>query len=227
VRVIECNLRASRSFPFISKITKTNFIDLATKVMMGTKVAPRNSTLDLDYVGVKAPQFSFSRLHGADPLLGVEMASTGEVGCIGRDIHEALLKSLLSVGFRIPKKGILLSTGPIKSKADLLESIRKLSVPLYATHGTHAFLAENGVNSTLVRWPDEQEPNALSILSEVDLVINIPKSDEERELSNDYQIRRKAADLSIPLLTNTQIAKLFLESLSKNSTLEIKDWGEY
>ncbi len=229
VKVIECNLRASRSFPFISKITKTNFITLATKVMVGTKVAPRNSTLDLDYVGVKAPQFSFSRLKGADPLLGVEMASTGEVGCIGRDIHEALMKSLLSVGFRVPQKGILLSTGPIKSKADLLESIRKQTVPLYATAGTHAFLAENNIQNTLVSWPDEEEPNALTALmkGEIDLVINIPKSDEERELTNDYLIRRKAADLNIPLLTNTQIAKLFLESLAKKSTLEIKDWGEY
>ena len=229
VKVIECNLRASRSFPFISKITKTNFIDLATKVIMGKKVAPQNSTLDLDYVGVKAPQFSFSRLRGADPLLGVEMASTGEVACIGRDIHEALLKSLLSVGFRLPQKGILISAGPIKSKADLLESIRKGGIPLYATSGTHAFFTENGIQSRLVPWPDEKEPNALTILmnGEVDLVINIPKNDEERELTNDYLIRRKAADLSIPLLTNTQIAKLFLESLAKKSTLEIKSWGEY
>ncbi|MBI4153229.1 carbamoyl-phosphate synthase (glutamine-hydrolyzing) large subunit, partial [Candidatus Woesearchaeota archaeon] len=229
IKVIECNLRASRSFPFISKITRVNFIELATKAIMGEKVMPQNSTLDLDYVGVKAPQFSFSRLHGADPLLGVEMASTGEVACIGRDIHEALLKSLLSVGFKMPEKGILLSTGPIKSKADMLESIRKISAQLYATSGTHVFLAENGIASTLVSWPDEKEPNALSILmkGEVDLVINIPKNDEERELTNDYLIRRKAADLSIPLLTNTQIAKLFLESLSQKSILEIKEWREY
>ena len=187
--------------------------------------------MDLNYVGVKAPQFSFARLEGADPLLGVEMTSTGEVGCIGNDVHEALLKSLLAVGFSRPKKSILLSTGDIKSKAYLLESIRKLkSFELYATKGTHDFLQENGISSTKVHWPlSAEEPNALTLIKQkkVELVINIPKSNEEQELRNDYAIRRTAVDFNIPLITNAQLAKLFIDACVENKQLEIKEWGEY
>ena len=235
IKVIECNLRASRSFPFVSKVTKHNFIDLATKAMLGMNVKGKYNTMDLDYVGVKAPQFSFSRLHGADPVLSVEMASTGEVGCLGDDLNEAFLKSLLSVGFAMPKKNILLSTGPIKNKAYLLDSIKKLAelgFNLYATEGTAKFLEQNGVTSSILHWPLEQkEPNALTYLKErkIDLVINIPKSYEEEEITNDYLIRRKAVDFNIPLLTNAQIAKLFVESIynKKMEDLEIKSWEEY
>ena len=235
IKVIECNLRASRSFPFVSKVTKYNFIDLATKAMLGIDIRERYNTLDLDYVGVKAPQFSFSRLHGADPVLSVEMASTGEVACIGNDLNEAFLKSLLSVGFVIPKSKVLLSTGPIKSKAYLLESVKKLkelNFKLFATQGTKKFLDENGIESELLHWPlDKKEPNALTYIQErkIDLVINIPKSFEEEEIANDYLIRRKAVDFNIPLLTNEQIAKLFIESISKKKMeeLEIKSWDEY
>jgi carbamoyl-phosphate synthase large subunit len=235
IKVIECNLRASRSFPFVSKVTKHNFIEIATKAMLGIDVKGKYNTLDLDYVGVKAPQFSFSRLHGADPVLSVEMASTGEVGCIGNDLNEAFLKSLLSVGFVMPKSNVLLSTGPIKSKAYLLESIKKLAdmgFKLYATEGTAKFLGQNGVKAEILYWPlYDKEPNALTYLKErkIDLVINIPKSFEEEELANDYLIRRKAVDFNIPLITNEQIAKLFIESISKKKMedLEIKGWGEY
>ncbi len=235
IKVIECNLRASRSFPFVSKVTKYNFIDLATKAILGMDIEGKYNTIDLDYVGVKAPQFSFSRLHGADPILSVEMASTGEVACLGNDLNEAFLKSLLSVGFVLPKSNILLSTGPIKSKAYLLESIRKLSemgFNLYATEGTAIFLEQNGIKSEILYWPlYNKEPNVLTYLQDrkIDLVINIPKSLEEEELENDYLIRRKAVDFNIPLLTNAQVAKLFVESISKKKMddLEIKEWGEY
>ena len=235
IKVIECNLRASRSFPFVSKVSKHNFIDLATKAMLGLDISGRYNTLDLDYVGVKAPQFSFSRLHGADPMLSVEMASTGEVACLGDDINEAFLKSLLSVGFVMPKSSILLSTGPIKSKAYLFEGIKKLAemgFKLYATEGTSKFLVQNGVKCSILHWPlDKKEPNALTYIQErkVDLVINIPKSHEEKELTNDYLIRRKAVDFNIPLLTNAQITRLFIESISKKKMedLEIKSWDEY
>ena len=235
IKVIECNLRASRSFPFVSKVTKHNFIDIATKAIMGVAQKEKYNTLDFDYVGVKSPQFSFSRLHGADPVLSVEMASTGEVGCMGEDIYDAFLKSILSVGFRLPKKSILLSTGPIKDKAYLLEAIRKLynmGFELYGTKGTSEFLKENGIESTILHWPDEKkEPNTLTYVQEgkIDLVINIPKSLEETELENDYLIRRKAVDFNVPLLTNAQITKLFVESISKKKIeeLEIKSWEEY
>jgi carbamoyl-phosphate synthase large subunit len=235
IKVIECNLRSSRSFPFVSKVTKHNFVDIATKAMFGIKKDVRYNTIDLDYVGVKAPQFSFSRLHGADPVLGVEMASTGEVACLGEDIHEAFLKSLLAVGFELPKKNILLSTGPIKSKAYLLESIRKLKqmgYNLYATKGTHEFYEKNDVNTKVLYWPlEKKEPNVLTYLKDrkIDLVINIPKSFEEEELENDYLIRRKSVDFNIPLLTNPQNTKLFIESISKLKMrdLKIKDWEEY
>ncbi|MCK4859499.1 MAG: carbamoyl-phosphate synthase large subunit, partial [Candidatus Omnitrophica bacterium] len=204
IKVIECNLRSSRSFPFVSKVTKYNFIDIAVKAMLGIKKDARYNTIDLDYVGVKAPQFSFSRLHGADPVLGVEMASTGEVACLGEDINEAFLKSLLAVGFVLPKKNILLSTGPVKSKAYLLESIKKLEqmgYNLYATKRTHDFYKDNRVNTKVLYWPlEKKEPNVLTYLLErkIDLVINIPKSFEEKEMENDYLIRRKAVDFNIP-----------------------------
>ena len=208
---------------------------MATRAMLGLDIKGKYNTIDLDYVGVKAPQFSFSRLHGADPVLSVEMASTGEVACLGNDINEAFLKSLLSVGFIIPHSTVLLSTGPIKSKAYLLESIRKLAdmgFKLYATDGTSKFLEENDIKSEILYWPlYNKEPNALTYLQErkIDLVINIPKSLEEEELTNDYLIRRKAVDFNIPLLTNAQIAKLFMESIYKKKIeeLEIKEWGEY
>ncbi len=235
IKVIECNLRASRSFPFVSKVTKHNFIDLATKAMLGLELKEKYNTLDFDYVGVKAPQFSYSRLHGADPVLSVEMASTGEVACLGNDINEAFLKSLFSVGFVMPKLNVLLSTGPIKSKAYLLESVKKLAemgFKLYATEGTATFLEQNGVKAKILHWPlDKEEPNALTYIQDrkIDLVINIPKSLEEEELTNDYLIRRKAVDFNVPLLTNPQIAKLFIESISKKKMedLEIKSWEEY
>jgi len=235
IKVIECNLRSSRSFPFVSKVTKYNFIDLATKAILGFEEKGNYNTIDLDYVGVKAPQFSFSRLHGADPVLGVEMASTGEVACLGENINEAFLKSLLAVGFVIPKKNILLSTGPVKSKSYLLESIRKLEqmgFNLYATKGTADFYKNNGVKMKILYWPlEKKEPNVMTYLKEreIDLVINIPKSFEEEELTNDYLIRRCAVDYNIPLLTNPQNTKLFIESISKlkMKDLKIKDWEGY
>jgi len=235
IKVIECNLRASRSFPFVSKVTKYNFIDKATKAILGFEEKGKYNTLDLDYVGVKAPQFSFSRLHGADPVLGVEMASTGEVACLGEDIDEAFLKSLLAVGFVFPKKNILLSTGPIKSKSYLLESIKRLKqmdYNLYATKGSHDFLKNNGIDTKILHWPlEKKEPNVMTYLKDrkIGLVINIPKSFEEEELENDYLIRRKAVDFNIPLLTNPQNTKLFIESISKlkMEDLKIKEWGEY
>jgi carbamoyl-phosphate synthase large subunit len=235
VSVIECNLRASRSFPFVSKVLRVNFIEIAAAVMLGRPVpVPAGSQMDLDYVGVKAPQFSFTRLEGADPVLGVEMASTGEVGCLGDDFEEAFLKALLSVGFKLPVKSVLLSTGPIADKAAFLESSRILQdmqVKLFATEGTQAFLAANGVDAEVVRWPSEASPNVLDHLGrrEIDLVINIPKSSAADELANDYQIRRKAADYGIPLITNIQLAQRLVEALSKKrlDELQIKSWQEY
>ncbi len=236
VSVIECNLRASRSFPFVSKVLRTNFIDVAAAVMMGRPVPVQNgSAMDLDYVGVKAPQFSFTRLEGADPVLGVEMASTGEVGCLGDDFEEAFLKSLLSVGFKLPIKNVMLSTGPIEYKASFLESartLRAMGVNLYATHGSAKFLRDNGVEVTELFWPDEpQTPNTLEYLAgrKFDLVINIPKHTGEEELANDYVIRRKAADFGIPLITNIQLAQRLVEALSKKGIgeLQIKSWQEY
>jgi carbamoyl-phosphate synthase large subunit len=236
VSVIECNLRASRSFPFVSKVMRVNFIDIAAQVMMGRPVQVHNgSATDLDYVGVKAPQFSFTRIEGADPVLGVEMASTGEVGCLGDDFEEAFLKALLSVGYKLPIRSVLLSTGPIESKAAFLESartLRDMGVKLFATKGTAAFLSANGVESASVHWPDEAaSPNALEVISgrKIDLVINIPKHSGEAELANDYQIRRKSADFGIPLITNIQLAQRLVEALSKKdlAALEIKSWQEY
>lgn len=237
IKVIECNLRASRSFPFVSKVLKVNFIELATKVMLGIPIEkPHKNVFDLDYVGIKASQFSFSRLQGADPVLGVDMASTGEVGCIGVDSDEAILKSMLSVGYRIPKKAILLSTGTTKQKADMLDAAFKLhkkGYNLYATGGTHQFLTENGIPAVKVYWPSEsdKQPQALDLLhkKQIDLVVNIPKNLSSAELSNGYKIRRAAIDLNIPLLTNARLASAFIEAFCEMTIdeIEIKPWGEY
>ena len=237
IKVIECNLRASRSFPFVSKVLKLNFIELATKVMLGIPVEkPSKSAFDLDYVGIKASQFSFSRLQGADPVLGVDMSSTGEVGCIGDDTFEAILKSMLSVGYKIPKKSVLLSTGSAKQKADMLDAamaLYKKGYKLYATGGTYKYLVENNVPAIRVFWPSEegQQPQALDMLhnKEIDLVVNIPKNLTTQELSNGYKIRRASIDLNIPLLTNARLASAFIDAISKYTIddIEIKSWDEY
>ena len=236
IKVIECNLRASRSFPFVSKVLKINFIELATQVMLGLKVQkPEKSAFDLDYVGIKASQFSFTRLQKADPVLGVDMASTGEVGCIGTDFDDALLTAMLSVGYRIPEKNIVVSSGSTKSKVDLLDACRILmqnGYTLFATGGTQRFLEENGVKSTYVGWPDEEGDLKVTDMianKEVDLVINIPKNLTERELTNGYKIRRGAIDFNIPLITNARLASAFIKAFCKikKEDIEIKHWGEY
>lgn len=237
IKVIECNLRASRSFPFVSKVLKINFIDLATKAMLGIPVEkPHKNAFDLDYVGIKASQFSFSRLQGADPVLGVDMSSTGEVGCLGVDTSEAILKSMLSVGNRLPRKGVLLSTGTAKQKADMLDAAHNLhnkGYVIYATGGTHQFLADNGIPAIKVYWPSQPEmhPQALALLhdKEVDLVVNIPKNLSTTELSNGYKIRRAAIDLNIPLLTNARLASAFIYAFTTLplDRIEIKSWDEY
>jgi len=237
VKVIECNLRASRSFPFVSKVLKINFIDIATRLMLGEKVRePAKSSFDLDYVGVKASHFSFTRLKGSDPVLGVEMSSTGEVACLGDDFNEAFLKSVLSTNFHIPEKGVLLSTGSMKEKAVLLDDIRVLherGLKLYGTPASADFYSANGIPVERVeRTWDNQVDGAFSLVTEgkVDLVINIPKKDAREEmLDNDYLIRRKSVDLNIPLITNLQIAERFIKSLDNYSidTLQAKSWGEY
>ena len=236
IKVIECNLRASRSFPFVSKVLKLNFIDMATRIMLGERVEkPAKSLFDLDYVGIKASQFSFNRLQNADPVLGVDMASTGEVGCLGEDTQCAILKAMLSVGYRIPQKNILLSTGDAKQKADMLSAARLLQqkgYSLFATGGTSRYLSENGIDNTLVYWPDEkQEPQALGLLhrKEIDMVVNIPKDLSVGELDNGYQIRRAAVDLNIPLLTNARLASAFISAFCSLSVddLIIKSWAEY
>lgn len=236
IKVIECNLRASRSFPFVSKVLKINFIDLATQVMLGKNVEkPNKNDFDLDYVGIKASQFSFSRLQKADPVLGVDMASTGEVGCIGDDFDDALLKAMLSVGYRIPKKTVLFSTGPARSKVDLLNAARLLhqkGYELYATGGSQRFLVENGVPATQVFWPnDNQQPSALGMIQnkQIDLVVNIPKNFTTSELDNGYKIRRAAIDFNVPLLTNSRLASAFIRAFCKMNVdeLEIKAWNEY
>jgi len=236
IKVIECNLRASRSMPFVSKVLKINLIDIATKVMLGIPVEkPHKSAFDLDYVGVKAPQFSFSRLAKADPILGVDMASTGEVACLGVGFYEAILKAMFSVGYRIPSKGILLSTGPAKSKAELLDAARALKekgYKLYATRGTQQFLENAGVEAEVAYWPDEdRSPNAIELIRKgmVDMVINIPKNLSQAELSNDYSIRRSAVDYNVPLLTNTRVANAFIRAFCRLSMddLAIKSWNEY
>ena len=236
VKVIECNLRASRSFPFVSKVYKHNFVEMAIKAAMGCPIGKNGrSPHDLGYVGVKAPQFSFTRLQGADPTVGVEMSSTGEVGCLGDDFEEALLKALISVGFRFPIRSVLLSTGPLVDKMAFLESARlmqSLGINFYATRGSAEFLAEHGIQSSLVRWPLENlSPNATEVIEEqrVDLVINIPKNYQEIEVTNDYYIRRKAVDFGIPLLTNIQMANRLAEAIfSKDITsLAIKELQAY
>ncbi len=236
IKVIECNLRASRSFPFVSKVSKQNFIDTATKVMLGLPVdKPNKSAFDLDYVGIKASQFSFSRLQGADPVLGVDMASTGEVGCIGDDTSEAVLKSMLSVGYKIPEKSILISSGSARQKVDLLEPARMLHKKGYticATEGTHRFLNENGIPAVRVYLPNEEgTPKILDLLhnKEIDFVVNIPKNLTSKELSNGYKIRRAAVDLNIPLITNTRLASAFIQAFCEMSIddIKIKSWDEY
>ena len=236
IKVIECNLRASRSFPFVSKVLKINLIELATKVMLGLPVEkPHKSLFDLDYVGIKASQFSFNRLQKADPVLGVDMASTGEVGCLGDDTSTALLKSMLSVGHRIPEKNILLSTGGAKQKAATLEAARLLvkhGYKLYATGGTSRYLTENGVENTMVYWPSEpHQPQALDMLHnhEIDMVVNIPKDLTAGELSNGYKIRRAAIDLNVPLITNSRLASAFIHAFCnvKITDIGIKSWAEY
>jgi len=236
VKVIECNLRASRSFPFVSKVLKRNFIDIATQVIMRVPLSPVSVSLfELNHVGVKAPQFSFTRLQGADPTLGVEMASTGEVACLGDDFDEAFLKALISVGYRFPIRSALISSGPIESKAELLESIRTLqnmNVRLYATGGTAKFLEANKIMVETLYWPlEKKEPNAVSYIKsgKIDLVINIPKSYQERELTNGYLIRRTAADFNVMLITNRQIAMRFIEAIGriKPEDLKIRSWGDY
>jgi len=236
VKVIECNLRASRSFPFVSKILKLNFIDIATHVIMGQEILqPERSAFEINYVGVKAPQFSFTRLIGADPVLGVEMTSTGEVACIGDDFDEAYLKALMAVGYRFPFKNVLLSTGPIESKAELLESIRILSsmgITFFATSGTARFLEENQIPVTELHWPlEKKQPNIIDYIKDkqIDLVINIPKNYQKDELTNGYLIRRAAVDYNVMLITNRQIAMRLVEALSrlKIDDLKIKSWEEY
>ncbi|MDR2472972.1 MAG: carbamoyl-phosphate synthase (glutamine-hydrolyzing) large subunit [Tannerella sp.] len=237
IKVIECNLRASRSFPFVSKVIKINFIDIATKVMLGLPVEKvGGSAFDLDYVGIKASQFSFNRLQKADPVLGVDMASTGEVGCLGDDTSEAMLKSMLSVGYRYPKKAVLLSTGTAKQKVTMLDAaklLRDKGYKLYATGGTYNFLKDNEIESTRVYWPSEESshPQALSLLHrhEVDMVVNIPRDLSAGELDNGYKIRRASIDLNIPLLTNARLADAFITAFCTLTPddIEIKSWDEY
>ncbi len=236
IKVIECNLRASRSFPFVSKVSKQNFIDAATRVMLGLKVdKPGKSAFDLDYVGIKASQFSFSRLQGADPVLGVDMSSTGEVGCIGDDTDEAVLKAMLSVGYTIPKSSVLISSGGARQKVALLEPARKLHRKGYticATEGTHRFLNENGIPAIRVYWPTEEgQPQLLDMIRshKIDMVVNIPKNLSDKEISNGYKVRRAAVDLNIPLITNARLASAFINAFCNLSIDEIgiKSWDEY
>jgi len=236
IKVIECNLRASRSFPFVSKVLKVNFIELATKVMLGLEIhKPEKSIFDLEHIGVKAPQFSFSRLQKTDPLLGVDMSSTGEVGCIGENYYDAILKAMLSVGYRIPEKNILLSTGPMRSKVEMINSCKLLAEKgynLFATKGTANFLQLNGIETTVLYWPDENiQPNTLEYVKNglIDLVINIPKDHTKSELDNDYKIRRSAIDFNVPLITNARLASAFITAFCKHelSQITIKNWEEY
>ena len=236
IKVIECNLRASRSFPFVSKVLKINLIELATKVMLGLPVEkPHKSLFDLDYVGIKASQFSFNRLQKADPVLGVDMASTGEVGCLGDDFNEALLNAMIATGYSIPKHNILVSSGGLKGKVDLLEPIKRLvqaGYAIFATEGTARFLAENGVEATTVNWPDEDGENkVLDMIAnhQFDLIVNVPKNQTKRELTNGYRIRRGAIDHNIPLMTNVRLAKAFIDAFCsmKLQDIQIKSWQEY
>ena len=236
VKVIECNLRASRSFPFASKVLKRNLIETAARIMLGADYTkPDKSAFDIDWIGVKASQFSFARLHNADPVLGVDMSSTGEVGCIGDDFNEALLSAMIAVGNKIPKKNILVSSGAAKSKVDLLDPCRELDgkgFNIYATAGTAKFLNENGIKATAVCWPDEQgDLNIMDMFSNhvFELVVNIPKNHTKRELTNGYKIRRAAIDHNIPLITNARLASAFINAFCtmKEEDIQIKSWQEY
>ncbi|MCH6550886.1 MAG: carbamoyl-phosphate synthase (glutamine-hydrolyzing) large subunit, partial [Planctomycetes bacterium] len=236
VKVIECNLRASRSFPFVSKVINQNFIEIATKIMTGHAIDPIDKrAFELNHVGVKAPEFSFTRLDGADPTLGVEMASTGEVACLGNDFNEAFLKALLAVGLRLPIRTMLLSTGPKIAKGELLEAVRafdRLGIRFLATEGTAAFLRDNGIESEVVHWPlEKRQPGALEAVraGAIDLVINIPKNDTPDELTNGYMIRRAAVDYNVPLMTNRQLVMRLAEALSRirHEDLQIRSWAEY
>jgi len=238
VKVIECNLRASRSFPFVSKVLKRNFIETATRIMLDAPYSrPDKSAFDIDWIGVKASQFSFSRLHKADPVLGVDMSSTGEVGCLGDDYPEALLNAMIATGFKIPEKGVMFSSGAMKSKVDLLEASRllhKKGYKIYATAGTAAFLNAHGVATEPVCWPDERpgaENNVMRMIADhkLDLIVNIPKNHTKRELTNGYQIRRGAIDHNIPLITNARLASAFIEAFCEldMKDIQIKSWQEY
>lgn len=236
VKVIECNLRASRSFPFVSKVLKRNFIETATRIMLDASYEkPDNSNFDIDWIGVKASQFSFSRLHNTDPVLGVDMSSTGEVGCLGDDFGEALLVSMISVGYNIPKKSVMVSSGDSKSKVDLLDAcvmLQESNYDIYATAGTAQFLADNGVNAMVVSWPDEEkEHNVMDMMSNhtFELIVNIPKNHTRRELTNGYKIRRGAIDHNIPLITNARLASAFIQAFCemKETDIPIKNWQEY
>ncbi|MBQ3631241.1 MAG: carbamoyl phosphate synthase large subunit, partial [Prevotella sp.] len=238
VKVIECNLRASRSFPFVSKILKRNFIETATKIMLDAPYSrPDKSEFDIDRIGVKASQFSFARLQNADPVLGVDMSSTGEVGCLGDDLNEAMLNSLIATGYRLPKQGanILISSGGAKGKVSLLEPAQELvkkGYKIYATGGTARFLNDNGVKATPVAWPDEEgENNVMDMIANhaFDLIINVPKNHTKRELTNGYRIRRGAIDHNIPLMTNVRLAKAYIEAFTAlgENDIKIKSWQEY
>ena len=236
VKVIECNLRASRSFPFVSKVLKRNFIETATRIMLGAPYQkPGNNEFDIDWIGVKSSQFSFSRLHNADPVLSVDMSSTGEVGCIGDDFDEALLTSMISVGYRIPRKNVMVSSGDSKSKVDLLDACRLLQqhgYEIFATAGTERFLADHGIAAQTVGWPDEGNGyNVMDMIAghQFDLIVNIPKNHTRRELTNGYRIRRGAIDHNIPLITNARLASAFIRAFCqiKEENIPIKSWQEY
>ena len=238
MKVIECNLRASRSFPFVSKILKRNFIETATKIMLDAPYErPDRSEFDIDRIGVKASQFSFARLQNADPVLGVDMSSTGEVGCLGDDLNEALLNALIATGYRLPQPGraILISSGGAKGKVSLLEPAQQLvkkGYKVYATGGTAKFFNDNGVEATPVRWPDEEgENNVMDMIAahKFDLIINVPKNHTKRELTNGYRIRRGAIDHNTPLMTNVRLAKAFIEAFTALNIddIKIKSWQEY
>jgi carbamoyl-phosphate synthase large subunit len=236
VKVIETNVRASRSFPFVSKVSNQNFIELATKVMLGLDVEkPEKSIFELEHIGVKASQFSFSRLSKSDPVLGVDMSSTGEVGCIGDDYYEAILKAMLSVGYKIPKKGVLVSSGDIRSKVELLNSCREMQnmgLQIFATQGTADFLNKNDILVKVLNWPDgESQPNVIDYMKsgKIDFVVNIPKNLSENELNNDYLIRRSAIHLNIPLITNARLASAFIMAFTSIGfkDLSIKSYAEY
>jgi len=236
IKVIECNLRASRSFPFVSKVLKSNFIELATKIMLKVPYEkPSKSIFEIDHIGIKASQFSFSRLSKADPVLGVDMSSTGEVGCIGDDYYDAVLKAMLSVGYKIPKNNVMISSGPMRDKLELLNCSKMMvenGLNLFATPGSHNFLAANGIPSTLLHWPDDDlKPNVMDYLrnKQFDLVVNIPKNLTQGELANDYTIRRSAIDYNIPLITNARLASAFIYAFSRINpeNISIKSWNEY